>query len=143
MSRVIRFHRFGPPEVLKCEELPTPAPAAGEVLVRVQAIGGAGRMCSGVRTWPWSRLRCRPVSASNWPARCWRSAPASATCRWVPAWPVSPAHTPDHYPAYGDVVLMPRAALAVYPEVLTPVEASVYYTGLLVAYFPAWSTWPG
>lgn len=30
---------------------------------------------------------------------------------------------------------MPRAALAVYPEVLTPVEASVYYTGLLVAYF--------
>ena len=29
---------------------------------------------------------------------------------------------------------MPRAALAVYPEVLTPVEASVY-TGLLVAYF--------
>lgn len=39
MSRVIRFHQFGPPEVLKCEELPTPAPAAGEVLVRVQAIG--------------------------------------------------------------------------------------------------------
>ncbi|MDQ4376340.1 hypothetical protein RBT99_25880, partial [Pseudomonas aeruginosa] len=26
MSRVIRFHQFGPPEVLKCEELPTPAP---------------------------------------------------------------------------------------------------------------------
>ena len=39
MSRVIRFHRFGPAEVLQCEEVPDPVPGKGEVLVKVDAIG--------------------------------------------------------------------------------------------------------
>ncbi len=39
MSRMIRFHKFGPADVLRCEEQPEPSPAAGEVQVRVQAIG--------------------------------------------------------------------------------------------------------
>ena len=39
MSRMIRFHKFGQAEVLKCEDVATPQPAAGEVQVRVQAIG--------------------------------------------------------------------------------------------------------
>ncbi len=95
MSRVIRFHQFGPPEVLKCEELPTPAPAAGEVLVRVQAIG------------------------VSWKDVLWRQnlAPEQAA---LPS---------------GLGFELAGEVLAVYPEVLTPVEASVYYTGLLVAYF--------
>src|SRR3954470_9130939 len=37
--KAIRVHEFGPPEVMKLEELPTPAPAAGQVLVRVHAAG--------------------------------------------------------------------------------------------------------
>jgi NADPH:quinone reductase-like Zn-dependent oxidoreductase len=39
MSRTIRFHKFGPAEVLKCEEHEVAAPAPGEVQVRVEAIG--------------------------------------------------------------------------------------------------------
>ena len=39
MSRTIRFHKFGPAEVLKCEEHPVAVPAPGEVQVRVEAIG--------------------------------------------------------------------------------------------------------
>jgi len=39
MSRTIRFHQFGPAEVLKVEEHPVALPAPGEVQVRVQAIG--------------------------------------------------------------------------------------------------------
>jgi NADPH2:quinone reductase len=35
----IRVHEFGAPEVLKFEEIATPAPAANEVLVRVHAAG--------------------------------------------------------------------------------------------------------
>src|SRR5580698_7297154 len=34
-----RVHEFGPPDVMKFEELPRPAPAADEVLVRVEAAG--------------------------------------------------------------------------------------------------------
>jgi NADPH:quinone reductase len=35
----IRVHQFGGPEVLRLEEVPTPRPAAGQVLVRVHAVG--------------------------------------------------------------------------------------------------------
>ena len=37
--KAILVHEFGGPEVLKLEEVPTPKPAAGEVLVRIHAAG--------------------------------------------------------------------------------------------------------
>ena len=37
--KAIRVHEFGGPEVLKFEEVPTPKPSAGEVLVRIHAAG--------------------------------------------------------------------------------------------------------
>jgi NADPH:quinone reductase len=37
--KAIRVHEFGGPEVLKLEEVPTPKPAAGQVLVRIHAAG--------------------------------------------------------------------------------------------------------
>lgn len=44
--RAVRIHRFGPPEVVVLENVPVPAPGAGEVLVRVAAAGVA----------PWDAL---------------------------------------------------------------------------------------
>jgi len=35
--KAIRIHEFGSEDVLKSEEIPTPAPAAGEVLVKIEA----------------------------------------------------------------------------------------------------------
>jgi len=35
--RAIRVHRYGGPEVLRCEDAPIPQPASGQVLVRVNA----------------------------------------------------------------------------------------------------------
>ena len=37
--RAIRYHSYGPPDVLRIEELPEPSPGAGQVKVRVQAVG--------------------------------------------------------------------------------------------------------
>jgi NADPH:quinone reductase len=37
--KAVRVHSIGGPEVLRYEEVPTPTPAAGQVLVRIQAIG--------------------------------------------------------------------------------------------------------
>jgi NADPH:quinone reductase len=37
--KAIRVHEFGGPEVLKLEEVVTPKPSAGEVLVRIHAAG--------------------------------------------------------------------------------------------------------
>jgi len=39
MSRAIRFHEYGGPEVMRLEEIPRPVPKAGEILVRVHAMG--------------------------------------------------------------------------------------------------------
>lgn len=36
--RALRFHTYGPPDVLRIDELPEPAPAAGQIKVRVQAV---------------------------------------------------------------------------------------------------------
>jgi NADPH:quinone reductase-like Zn-dependent oxidoreductase len=36
--KAIRVHEFGGPEVLRFEEVPTPQPGRGEVLVRMYAI---------------------------------------------------------------------------------------------------------
>lgn len=37
--KAIRVHEFGGPEVLKLEEIPTPRPSAGQVLVKIHATG--------------------------------------------------------------------------------------------------------
>src|SRR5688572_33376320 len=37
--KAIRVHNFGDPDVLKLEDVPAPAPAAGQVLVDLRAIG--------------------------------------------------------------------------------------------------------
>jgi NADPH2:quinone reductase len=39
MMKALRVHEFGGPQVLKIESLPDPRPAAGQVLVRVKAVG--------------------------------------------------------------------------------------------------------
>jgi NADPH:quinone reductase-like Zn-dependent oxidoreductase len=37
--RIVRFHRYGGPEVLRIEQAPEPLPEAGQLLVRAEAIG--------------------------------------------------------------------------------------------------------
>lgn len=37
--KAVRYHEFGPPEVLRYEDVEKPAPAAGEVLIKVAAVG--------------------------------------------------------------------------------------------------------
>ena len=39
MSRIVRFHRIGGPEVLQIDELDIGPPKAGEIRLRVRALG--------------------------------------------------------------------------------------------------------
>ncbi|AYG58156.1 zinc-dependent alcohol dehydrogenase family protein [Rhizobium jaguaris] len=39
MTRIVRFHEYGDPEVLRIEDIDVPAPAADEVQIAVRAIG--------------------------------------------------------------------------------------------------------
>ena len=53
--RAVVYDRYGPPEVLRVEDVPTPSPAAGQVLVRVAA--------TSVNLSDWECLRGSPLYA--------------------------------------------------------------------------------
>ncbi|MBA1247466.1 zinc-dependent alcohol dehydrogenase family protein [Pseudomonas luteola] len=135
MSRVIRFHQFGSADVLCCENQPTPEPGAGEVLVRVQALG----VCWGDVLWR-QNLADEPATL---PAGFGSELAGEVVSvgegvrHFQPGMRVAsfPAHSINQYPASGDMVLMPQQALTEYPDTLTPAEAAVHYAGLLLAYF--------
>lgn len=136
MSRVIRFHRFGPAEVLQCEDIPAPSPGKGEVLIKVEAIGvswedvlwrqnlGAeqAQLPSGIG----SELAGK-VAALGEDVTDIAIGQAVASFR---------AHTPHRYPAYGEFMLMPREALTTYEprEGFGAAEAATHYTAMLSAY---------
>jgi NADPH:quinone reductase-like Zn-dependent oxidoreductase len=135
MSRTIRFHQFGPAEVLKIEEHPAALPAPGEVQVRVQAIGIS-----------WYDVLWRQNLASSQarlPAGIGHEMAGVVTALGEDVDDLKvgdkvasfPAADPNQHPVYGEVIVLPRTSLTRYPDALTPVEASVHYTPLLVAYF--------
>jgi NADPH:quinone reductase-like Zn-dependent oxidoreductase len=39
MSRIVRFHKIGGPEVLQIDDIEVPPPATGEVRIKVKALG--------------------------------------------------------------------------------------------------------
>ena len=62
--KAIRVHEFGGPEVLRLEEVPTPQPSPGEVLVRVHAIG-VNPVETYIRAGTYARLPELPYTPGN------------------------------------------------------------------------------
>ena len=135
MSRTIRFHKFGPAEVLKCEEQVAAMPGPGEVQVRVEAVGIS-----------WYDILWRQnlaPSQARLPAGIGQemAGVVSALGDGVDDLAIGdrvasfPAHSPNDYPVCGEVVVLPRSSLTRYPDILSPVEAAVHYTPMLLAYF--------
>ena len=135
MSRTIRFHKFGPAEVLKCEEHEVAAPAPGEVQVRVEAIGISWYDVLWRQNLAFSQARL-PAGIGHEMAGIVVAVGEGVHDLSVGDKVASfPAQSANEYPTYGELIVMPRSALTRYPDVLTPVEASVHYTPLLIAYF--------
>ncbi|TLX56065.1 alcohol dehydrogenase [Stutzerimonas nosocomialis] len=135
MSRMIRFHQFGPAEVLQFENVEVGSPAPGEVLIAVKAIGVN-----------WHDVLWRQDLAPRHPRLPTGlgsevAGEVLAVGEGVERFKVGdavasfPAHDLNDYPAYGERVLMPQTSLVIYPDVLTPEQACVHYTPLLIAYF--------
>jgi NADPH2:quinone reductase len=62
--KAIRVHEFGVPEVLRLEEVPTPQPGPGEVLVRMHA-AGVNPVETYIRTGTYARLPELPYTPGN------------------------------------------------------------------------------
>ena len=62
--KAIRVHQFGGPEVLQLEQVPTPQPGPGEVLVRMHAIG-VNPVETYIRAGKYARLPDLPYTPGN------------------------------------------------------------------------------
>jgi len=62
--KTVRVHEFGGPEVLRLEEMPTPKPGPGEVLVRMHA-AGVNPVETYIRAGKYARLPKLPYTPGN------------------------------------------------------------------------------
>lgn len=135
MSRMIRFHQFGPADVLKVEQVDVPQPGPGEVLVRADAIGVSWFDV----LWRQNLSPCQtrlPTGIGHEVAGEVLAIGADVSGFAVGDRVASfMAHSPNDYPGYGEQVLLPQGSLVRYPDNLTAEQAAVHYTALLTGYF--------
>jgi NADPH:quinone reductase-like Zn-dependent oxidoreductase len=111
MSRTIRFHKFGPAEVLKCEEHEVAAPAPGEVQVRVEAIGISWYDVLWRQNLASSQSRSLPAGIGHEMAGVVTAVGEGVEDLAIGDKVASfPGQSPNDYPTYGELILMPRSS---------------------------------
>lgn len=134
MSRVVRFHQTGGPQVLKIEQREVGAPGAGELRIKVEAIG-LNRAEAAFRAGMY-------LEAPNLP--CGIGYEASGIVEAVgddvtdfkagDAICVIPAFSMNTYSVYADQTLVPAYACIQRPSGLDKIEAASIWMQYLTAY---------
>ena len=134
MSRVVRFHQTGGPQVLKIEQREVGAPGAGELRIKVEAIG-LNRAEAAFRAGMY-------LEAPNLP--CGIGYEASGIVEAVgddvtdfkvgDAICVIPAFSMNTYSVYADQALVPAYACTQRPSGLDKIEAASIWMQYLTAY---------
>lgn len=132
--RIVRFHQTGGPEVLQLDELPLPDPAAGEVRLRVKAIG----LNRAEVMFRMGRYLVEPelpskigYEASGIVEAVGPDVDRSWIGKTVSTIPVFLA---SKYGVYGEVAIVPVDAIAVYPERLSYEEGTSIWMQYITAY---------
>jgi len=134
MPRIVRFHSLGGPEVLKIEELPSREPGAGEVRLRVQAIG-LNRAESMF-------FHGQYLEDPKLPARLGYEASGVVDAvgpdvdkSWIGKQMASvPAFSMNAYGVIGEEAIVPVTVLGEYPAKLSAAEGSAIWMQYLTAY---------
>ena len=134
MARVVRFHEFGAPEVLKIEELEVGEPGPGEMRVRVQAIG-LNRAEAAFRAGQY-------IEKAQLPARLGYEAAGTvdALGKGVGGFEIGeavcviPEFSMNRYGVYAEQAIVPAAAVVKRPHGLSTAEAAAVWMPYLTAY---------
>ncbi len=134
MARIVRFHRLGGPEVLQIDTLDMPPPGAGEVRIQVKALG-LNRAESMFRSGHYLEEPKLPARLGYEAAGTVESVGPNVT-GLKPGDAVStiPAFSQNQYGVYGDVAIVPAAAVAKHPASLSWTEAAAIWMQYLTAY---------
>ncbi len=134
MTKVVRFHEFGGPEVLRFESLEAGEPGAGEVRVRIEAIG-LNRAEAAFRSG-------RYIEKAQLPARLGYEAAGvvEALGEGVKGFSVGepicvmPAFSMNKYGVYAERAIVPASALLPRPAGLGVQESASIWMQYLTAY---------
>jgi NADPH:quinone reductase-like Zn-dependent oxidoreductase len=134
MARVVRFHRIGGPEVLQIDDVDVPAPGAGEVRINVKALG-LNRAESMFRSGIYLEQPTLP-SRLGYEAAGIVDAVGPGVTGFKPGDAVStiPAFKQSRYGVYGELAIVPAAAVAKHPASLSWSEAAAIWMQYLTAY---------
>jgi NADPH:quinone reductase-like Zn-dependent oxidoreductase len=134
MSRIVEFTTYGAPEVLTFKEVPEPQPAAGEIRIRVKAIG----LNRAESMWRHGEY-IEPVKL---PARLGYEAAGTVdalgegVAGFVLGEPVDviPSFSMNEYATYGDLIVVPASAVVQQPASLSFVQAASIWMMFVTAY---------
>jgi len=134
MSRIVRFHRTGGPEVLQLDELDIGLPKAGEIRLRVRALG-LNRAEAMFRSGGYLETPSLP-SRLGYEAAGEIEAIGEGVTGFSVGDAVStiPAFSMNQYGVYGDAAIVPAHAVAKHPANLSWSEAAAIWMQYLTAY---------
>lgn len=134
MPRVVRFHQTGGPEVLQLEDLPSRQPGAGEVRLRVAALG-LNRAEILFRSGQYLETPELPARIGYEAAGTVDAVGAGVeTLQAGDAVSVIPAFSMNQYGVYGEEAIVPARAVVKTPPGVAPVEAAALWMQYLTAY---------
>lgn len=133
-AKIVRFHQTGEADVLQLEDLPLPEPKAGEVRIRVKAIG----LNRAEVMFRMGRYLAQPqlpsligYEASGTVEAVGPDVDPGLMGKIVSTVPAFPA---DKYGVYGEVAIVPVSAIAEYPQALSFEQGTSIWMQYLTAY---------
>ena len=133
-TRIVRFHETGEPEVMKYEEVPIPEPGAGEIRIKVEAIG-AGFGEALYRQGQYVQKTVLPSKLGNNAVGTVEAVGFDVTNPKVgERVAIIPSFEMNQYGVYGEHAIVPAFSAAPYIESLSLVENAAIWIQIITAY---------
>ena len=134
MARIVRFHKVGGPEVLQIEDIEVPPPGAGEVRIKVKALG-LNRAEAMFRSGHY-------LEEPKFPSRIGYEAagiveavgPGVTEFKSGDVVSVVPSHDLSKYGVYGEIAVVLAKYVVKHPPTLSFIEAAAVWMQYLTAY---------
>jgi NADPH:quinone reductase-like Zn-dependent oxidoreductase len=134
VSKIVRFHELGGPEVLKIEKQALRQPGQGEVRLKVQAVG-LNRAESLFIRGDYVESPKLPAGLGYEAAGLVEAVGPDVDRAWTGKRVATiPSFSMNDYPMLAEEVIAPAAALGEYPAKLSPTEGAAIWMQYLTAY---------